>query len=219
MKPKFIISVSSVEDFRVATEYNPDLIEIRIDLSGEGEEALFDSCSNYNSIPMIGTIRSNCEGGRFDGSPEEWYEMIKPWIPLCNYIDMERPFSGFSSDIRSLGKKVISSVHLDYMPGETELQSIEEELRKTGDIPKIIVTPDNHEDVLLLSRFTLNSPKPLITGVMGNNYRWARALCCLFGSYAVFCHTGSPSSEGQYHIDEMRQLISLLNNNHDNLLQ
>lgn len=210
MKPKLIISVSSIQDFRTAMKYEPDLIEIRIDLLEDDEEALYENCRTNNRIPLIGTIRSASEGGGFDGSPDDWYERIEQWIPLCDYIDLERPVSGFSSMIRNSGKKIISSVHMDYMPGEKELLLTEENLRETGDIPKIIVTPRDHEDVLALSRFTLNCSKPAITGVMGEDYRWARAFCCLFGSYAVFCHAGSPASKGQYHIDEMRQLLSLL---------
>jgi len=210
MMPKLIISVSSLQDLRTAINFSPDLIEIRIDLAGEEEELLLESCKSHITVPLIGTIRSTGEGGSFKGSPEDWFEQIKPWIPICNYIDLERQFSGFSSEIRNLGKEIIPSVHLEYMPGEDELFSLEKELRMTGDIPKIIVTPDSHEDVLTLSDFTLKCKKPVITGVMGNKYRWARALCCLFGSYGVFCHAGSPASQGQYHIDEMRQLLALL---------
>jgi 3-dehydroquinate dehydratase I len=215
MKPRLIISVSSVEDFINAKKYNPDLIEIRIDLLGEDEKSLLEEYRGHNTIPLIGTIRSRREGGRFEGSGEEWHKRIKPWIPVCDYIDLEMPLSGFSSDLRSSGKKIISSVHLGYMPGEEELRTIEKDLGKTGDIPKIIVTPEDRDDVLRLCRFTLNCSKPTITGVMGAGYRWARAMCCLFGSHAVFCHAGTPASEGQYHIDEMRGLLSLLDCNVD----
>lgn len=208
--PKLIISVSSQQDLRTAIKFSPDLIEIRIDLAGDEKELLFEDCKSHIPIPLIGTIRSTGEGGSFNGSPKEWYEIIRPWIPVCDYIDLERPFSEFSSEIKNSGKKTISSVHLNYMPGEDELFLLEQELRTTGDIPKIIVTPASHEDVLKLARLTLECKKPVITGVMGNKYRWARALCCLFGSYGVFCHAGSPASEGQYHIEEMRQLMSLL---------
>jgi 3-dehydroquinate dehydratase-1 len=210
MKPRLIISVSSEQDYINAKKYAPDLIEIRIDLLGEGEDKILEECSGHCNIPLVGTIRSLAEGGLFDGSADEWYEEIKPWIPVCDYIDLEMPYSGFSRGIRDCGKKVIPSVHLDYMPDDEELISIERSLRNSGDIPKIIVTPEDHGDVIRLSEFTLNCAKPVITGVMGAEFRWARALCCLFGSYAVFCHAGNPASQGQYHIDEMRQILSLL---------
>ena len=210
MKPRLIVSVSSAQDFINAKSCGPDLIEIRIDLSGEEEKALLEECSGHGTIPIVGTIRSLHEGGLFEGSAGEWYEKIEPWIPLCDYIDLEMPFSGFSREIRDSAKKVISSVHLDYMPDDDELNSIEKNLRNYGDIPKIIVTPEDRGDLIRLSEFTLKCAKPVITGVMGADYRWARALCCLFGSYAVFCHAGNPASQGQYHIDEMRQLLSLL---------
>lgn len=210
MKPRLIISVSSAGDFINAKKYGPDLIEIRIDLLEDDGKNLLEECRKQKTIPLIGTIRSRREGGGFEGPGEKWYEKIKPWIPVCDYIDLEIPLSGFSSDLRDSGKKIISSVHLGYMPDEEELFSIEKDLEKMGDIPKIIVTPEDRDDVLRLCRFTLGCSKPAITGVMGADYRWARALCCLFGSYAVFCHAGSPASEGQYHIDEMREILSLL---------
>lgn len=211
MKPRLIISVSSVQDLISAEKYEPDLIEIRIDLLEEEEEEMLKICDDNFPLPLIGTIRSCSEGGAFEGTPDEWYERIKPWIYLCNYIDLERDISHFSNTIKRMGKKIISSVHLDYMPGEAELSLLEKNLRDSGDIPKIIITPKSPDDVLALSGFTLACPKPVITGVMGDKFRWARALCCLFGSFGVFCHSGNPASEGQYHIDEMKEILSLLN--------
>ncbi|OQC67187.1 MAG: 3-dehydroquinate dehydratase [Euryarchaeota archaeon ADurb.Bin009] len=45
---------------------------------------------------------------------------------------------------------------------------------------------------------------------MGAGFRYARAVLPLFGSEFVFCHAGTPTAEGQYHIREMRQLADLL---------
>ena len=210
MRPKLIISVSSVEDFITAAGHNPDLIEIRIDLLGGDEDELLEKCREKTQVPLIGTVRSRDEGGKFEGTPEEWFDKIAVWIPLCEYIDIERSYSDYSGRVKDRGKKVISSVHLDYMPEINGLISIEENLEEYGDIPKIIVTPESRQDILLLSGFTLECQKPVITGVMGSDFRWARALCCIFGSFGVFCHTGSPASAGQYHIDEMKEIFSLL---------
>lgn len=210
MKPDIIVSVSSAAEFTSAKEAGPDIIEIRIDLAEREDKELLDLCEKEKSVPKIATIRSKNEGGKFEGTPEEWFEKILPWTSVCEYIDIERSCLGFTNEIRASGRRIIASVHLDYMPDREELVSIEEELRSKGDIPKIIVTPSGHEDVLTLSEFTLHCSKPVITGVMGNEFRWARALCCLFGSSAVFCYAGKPASEGQYRTDEMRELLSLL---------
>ena len=214
MKPKLIISVSSEEEFAAAAGFNPDLIEIRIDLLAEDERDP-EIFRDESTIQKIGTIRSRDEGGHFSGTPEDFFEMVEPWLSVCDYIDLERPFIRFAPNIRNAGKKIITSVHLNYMPEGEELLAIGDELKKTGDIPKIIVTPSDRSDVLALSEFTLNFPKPAITGVMGEEFRWARALCCLFGSYGVFCYAGTPASPGQYHIDEMREILGLLDNNPD----
>ena len=44
---------------------------------------------------------------------------------------------------------------------------------------------------------------------MGAEFRYARR-SCLFGSEFMFCHAGTPTAEGQYHIQEARQIADLL---------
>jgi 3-dehydroquinate dehydratase-1 len=87
---------------------------------------------------------------------------------------------------------------------------MERELRAFGDIPKIIITPGNGEDLVELITFTQAAHKPIITGVMGGQFRHARAILPVFGSEFVYCHTGEPTAEGQYSVEEFVQLKKLL---------
>jgi 3-dehydroquinate dehydratase-1 len=87
---------------------------------------------------------------------------------------------------------------------------MERELRAYGDIPKIVVTPENDADVIELLTFTEAAAKPVCTGVMGSEFRHARAMLPLFGSEFVYCHTGSPTAAGQYSVEEFVQLRTLL---------
>ena len=79
-----------------------------------------------------------------------------------------------------------------------------------GDIVKIIVTPRNEDDIIDLIAFTHSIKKPLCTGVMGAQFRYARAILPLFGSELAYCHTGSRTAEGQYSVQEFRTLDKLL---------
>jgi 3-dehydroquinate dehydratase-1 len=87
---------------------------------------------------------------------------------------------------------------------------LEQELRSYGDIPKIIVTPANEDDIIDLIAFTRAAKKPICTGVMGSSFRSARAILPLFGSEFVYCHTGTPTADGQYSVTEFVTLKKLL---------
>jgi len=88
---------------------------------------------------------------------------------------------------------------------------MERELRAYGDIVKIIVTPANAEDVIELIAFTHAVKGPVCTGVMGTQFRYARAILPLFGSELVYCHAGTATASGQYSVQEFVRLMELLN--------
>jgi len=87
---------------------------------------------------------------------------------------------------------------------------LEQELRSYGEIPKIVVTPGNEDDLIDLIAFTHAAKKPICTGVMGVAFRYARAILPLFGSEFVYCHTGVPTAVGQYSVEEFVALRKLL---------
>jgi len=90
------------------------------------------------------------------------------------------------------------------------LFSLERELRSYGDIPKIIVTPSNEDDLINLILFTKEAKKPICTGVMGASFRYTRAILPLFGSELVYCYVGNPTAAGQYSVKEYVTLSRLL---------
>jgi 3-dehydroquinate dehydratase-1 len=96
------------------------------------------------------------------------------------------------------------------MPTPPELGRIEEMLRSYGDIPKIVVKPRTRDDLFRAYRVHPPGAEPICTSIMGAEFRYARAILPLMGSEFTFCHAGTPTAEGQYHISEMRQLADLL---------
>ena len=202
---KTVVALTSKEDLRKAASSGADMIELRIDLMDVTPQEI--AASDVALPPLIVTLRSTEEGGRYDGSPDDWRTEVTKWSSIASYIDVERRFSTFSADLREGGADIIASAHLRETPPVQVLTSLEAELREFGDIPKIIVTPHTPHDVLSLMAFTLDAPKPICTGTMGTGFRYARALSPLFGSDLVYCHVGTPTAPGQYHINTMKHLL------------
>jgi 3-dehydroquinate dehydratase-1 len=204
-----VVSTRNREEIENASLLGADLIEIRLDL-------LTAPVLNPKMLeglitpPLIITMRSRSEGGAFIGTPEDWRRVLDPWLEKAAYIDVETAYRAYGENLRSMGKKIISSLHTPLMPSPLELDRMGRLLRSFGDIPKIVVTPSSSEDLLTLLSFTLRAQKPLCTGIIGSRFRYGRILLPLFGSQLVYCHAGVPTAEGQYHIQDFRALFEKL---------
>jgi 3-dehydroquinate dehydratase-1 len=207
---QIVVSVPDPELIRTVTAFSPDYIEIRLDCMQDHTHQEIVRFLEENRYPVILTVRSEREGGHFNGTTAEWYDLIEPVLGYADFVDIEQSFSHYSSRIRKQDKKIISSYHVNSMPDLQDLENIEMTLRSYGDIPKIVVKPGNERDVLDLCSFTLATEKPVITSIMGEQYRYARVLFPLFGSMFVFCHAGIPTAPGQHHILEMQEIFRLL---------
>jgi 3-dehydroquinate dehydratase-1 len=206
---EIVASVADEREFREAIRLRADRIEIRID---RRKDASFTPlrAGLLPPPPLVITCRSREEGGAFQGSPEEWYQEILPWMPIAQSVDIEQRYSSCAPLVRDQGKEVIASWHHSAMPSLEELSIREHELRRYGDLPKLVVTPSRLEDLLTLLSFTLKSPSPICVGVQGPRWRFGRVLLPLFGSSLAYCHVGEPAAEGQYHLEEFRMLLARL---------
>jgi 3-dehydroquinate dehydratase-1 len=125
-------------------------------------------------------------------------------------VDIEQQFEPYACFVKEAGKTIIASHHCGDMMTLPELFDKERKLRAYGDIVKIIVTPKNREDIIELIAFTHAVKKPLCTGVMGGQFRYARAILPLFGSEMVYCHVGTATAAGQYSVQEFVNLMEWL---------
>jgi 3-dehydroquinate dehydratase I len=194
----------------LAQEQGADMVELRIDLIEDDPVSSVNICKKVCSLPVIATIRSAQEGGQFFGDTVSWYEKIRPLIPLVDVVDIEQQFEPYACFVKEEGKMIIASHHYGDMMMLPELFDTERKLRAYGDIVKIIVTPKNQEDIIELIAFTHAVKKPLCTGVMGGQFRYARAILPLFGSDMVYCHVGTPTAAGQYSVQEFVRLMDWL---------
>jgi 3-dehydroquinate dehydratase-1 len=207
---QIVASLTDPAQAAAAQAQGAQLLELRLDLM-EGEPAeLVRQCKKRCPLPVIATLRSAQEGGRYFGSPAEWAKKIAPVIPLVDYVDVEQPFAREAGPVIAAGRAIIASHHAAQMMPLHVLFVLEQELRTYGDIPKIIVTPNNEDDLIDLIAFTRAAKKPICTGVMGSSFRYARVILPLFGSEFVYCHTGVPTAEGQYSVEEFVALAKLL---------
>lgn len=188
-----------------------DLIEIRLDLiQGADPDWVYKITNNFPGNVIL-TLRSREEGGRFAGTVAEWSDRISQYRGICDYIDIEGRFSPVAPDIHRTGnEKIVASCHMQTMPDSDALQALYIRLVSYGDIPKIAVAPGDEKDLLRFASFTVSAKKPVITSIMGEQFRWARPFLVLLGSAWTYCHAGEEAAAGQYHIDDMKALFSLL---------
>jgi 3-dehydroquinate dehydratase-1 len=211
---KLVAALTDPADAALAQEQGADIVELRLDLIPGDPVQQVQQCRARCSLPVIATFRSADEGGRYFGNAEEWATAIAPVIPLVDYVDVEQRYASHAAPVRAAGKKIIASHHSCQMVPLHILFVMERELRAYGDIPKIIVTPQNEDDIIDLIVFTRAASKPICTAVMGDRFRYARAILPLFGSELVYCSVGTPTAEGQYSVEEFTQLMQLLKKGH-----
>lgn len=204
-----VVSVVDERGIGAAAALGADLVEVRLDLLDHPPDPRL-LAEAREVVPLILTLRTTAEGGRFDGSTDRFIEILEPLVRPGDLIDIEAGHAAAAPRIRHLGAGVIASHHGGSMHVPGELVHIGHRLRTFGDIPKIVVTPGSEQDVLDLCSFTIAAEKPICTGVMGSRYRYARVLLPLFGSELVYCHAGRPTAEGQYHIADFRRIWALL---------
>lgn len=207
---KIVAALTDPTHAAKAKKQGADIIELRVDLYDGDLKKIVKKAKESSGLPVILTLRSAQEGGRFFGTPEEWMAKLEPLLPYADYVDVERQFANNVMALRDAGKKVIASHHSGQMVPLYILFVMERELRVYGDIPKIVVTPQGDEDVIELLSFTQAANKPICTGVMGDRFRHARAMLPLFGSEFVYCHTGVPTAAGQYSVEEFAALRKIL---------
>jgi 3-dehydroquinate dehydratase I len=207
---RIVATVVDAREAARAAALSPDLLEVRIDLM-EGDPAVeLPYVRSGFGGPIILTLRSEAEGGRFAGSQGEWWETVEPLLPFADLVDVEMPFSSFAPLIREKGKGIIASHHAMKMPAMEELRRLEQDLRRYGDIPKIVVRPADEQDLLELLKFTLGAEKPVCTGVLGDEFRFARVILPFFGSELAYTHAGTQAAPGQFSLADFKNIQALL---------
>lgn len=178
-----------------------DLVELRLDLSPLWDPAsLPPKTSLY--VPLLATIRTQQEGGRWAGTDEERLRLFEQWLPYVEAVDVEINaviFEAVSARAHSLGRGVIGSFHdFNGMPDDSFLEKLIEAARDKVDVVKIAVWIEKEFDVDRLEQL-VRSVKPLRVAAMGmgplgveSRLRLAQA-----GSALVYGYLDEPVASGQ----------------------
>lgn len=221
-------------------EDGADLLELRFDLllsntpefekylkKDFDEDALIEQIKIWIKeakeigLPVIGTLRSEDEGGAFEGSEAERFEVIQKFVSDVDFIDIERRSSKINilkcSEIaKKSNTKIIISSHFFDEKEMPSLKKIEKVLNKSfakgADIAKVAVMPETKEDVLKLYEAALRSktPERICLIAMGKLGRQTRILAPFYGSVLSYGYIDEEAAPGQLPVGQIKEGFRLL---------
>lgn len=220
-----------IKDAGKICEYNPDVIEWRVDYfdTVNDAESVVDALESLSEVigekPLIFTCRHKREGGQSDFSDMKRVDIIRKAVSTgaVDLLDIEMSSDREAlEDIKRISEekdvKLILSYHnFEETPDESGIvEKLAEGERLGADISKLAVMPNCHGDVLnLLSASCLARKEvdiPLITVSMGEMGSLTRIVGGMFGSDLSFAVGSESSAPGQVPIEDMRKMLGLLTN-------
>ena len=230
--PKICVPVTGKKEEEIyaqaleAASAGADLVEWRADYY----EGLSDSgnvCgivegirSRIRQIPLIFTVRTSREGGMWQGSTEDYVNILQEAAksPQSDLMDVElfrdeTRMRALIGELQKDGKRVIASCHhFEGTPDTDVMKTALEKMEEAGaDIRKLAVMPHTSRDVLRLLSVTLDASRqgeaPLITMSMGALGAVSRVCGQVFGSCVTFGTTGEASAPGQLPLNRLAEIL------------
>ena len=199
-----------------ARDEGADLLEWRLDVTSEPDVT---GVLRQAPLPVIATVRSEEQGGRFVGSKREQLRLILQAAESgCSYLDWEFcPGQALPAELSNIRNRVILSYHdLQTTPVDEELMSLFEEMAVTGvEVVKIVTRAQKMEDNQTLLRLIGHGRRQgqqVVAFCLGTLGRISRVACLLVGgsfTYAAL-ETGAEAAPGQLTLSEMRQVLEIL---------
>ncbi len=183
-----------------------DLIELRIDLfCSRTPRRVLSEISRYKKFPVLATVRSRREGGRWRGSDAERIALYEALLPHVDAVDVElssaKVLAAVAPAARKAKKTLIISFH-DFArtPSLPALRRILGSAQRAGaDIVKIAAHAMTFADMRALGAFTASHRQNnLITIAMGKEGALSRVLFPAMGSLVTFSCYGKPTAPGQF---------------------
>jgi len=223
----------SVEEFlaTVRRVEGADLLEIRADgLKVEPREMpsevkrLLNNVANQSTLPILLTVRTESEGGVFQGSEERRKDVLLEGLELVQGVDIELRMQPHLRDeviegARSRNLDIVLSHHeFHSTPGIETLLSILEEMESIGaDVGKVAARANSRKDVLAMLNLLQEAEErvsiPVIAISMGERGRVSRVTAPLMGSAVTYGCVGRETAPGQIEVKKLREIIELLGGN------
>ncbi|MBM4053188.1 MAG: shikimate dehydrogenase [Planctomycetes bacterium] len=207
----------AIRDMEIASKV-ADVVELRIDYISDVN---LPQIMEKRTKPVIVTNRPLREGGKFNGSEEERFSLLKQAIQLqADYVDIEHDsIQGVKKTINSLltssKTKIIVSYH-NFKETPGNLSEIYNTLFQSGaDIVKIVTHANTITDTIKVYRLLQQLKTPTISFCMGEYGIISRILYKVFGSYLTFAslQKGKESAPGQITIEELLNKYNVKNQN------
>jgi len=216
MKKPRICAVIVNNDLEAVKEVEPvaDLLEVRIDLIGDGWQELVKQLRKS----WIACNRSADEGGRWKGSEARRIEELLKAINLgADIIDIElrtRNLKQVVGLIKKRAKCLLSFHELEGTPPLDELKGIvKRQLEASADVCKVVTTAQKFEDNLTVLQLIADFPQTkIVSFAMGPLGSVSRILCPLIGGYFTYAsiEEGKESASGQVTIGDLKEIYEMV---------
>ena len=227
MKPKIcsVIAVRSVQEtVKVLKNLNTeilDLIELRLDYLETFNETKINCLLNEFAIPVIITLRSKQEGGKFQDSEDNRISWIKKLIHLQpDYVDIEscindeQLYSLISLAERNHVKTILSSNFTEGMPPNQDLINCIDRGKEFGvDLVKIVGFArqiEHNNTILAINENGRDLGVKTIAFCMGTLGLPSRILCCYYGAPFIYAALDEQVAPGQLSASVMNKFYELL---------
>ncbi len=214
-KPRICVVIVSHELAAVkAVEPLVDLFEVRIDLLGDGWQAIAKQLKK----PWIACNRIAEEGGNWHGGEPERIEALLSAIELgADIIDIELRTKALEKTIKRIkgrAKCLLSYHDLQETPRLERMRAIiRDQLTAGADICKLVTTARSLEDNLSVLQLIADFPQTRVVSLaMGTLGLTSRILCPLVGGDFTYAsiEEGRESASGQLTVASLRKIYCLL---------
>jgi len=195
---------------RLAQKKGLSLFEARVDLFDHLEpEKIIAFLGKVRAIaPVLVTIRSAAEGGKWKRGEPERLALYRALAPHVDALDVELDASICTAVARTARKPrrtlVLSHHDFEGTPSAEALDDVVVRGAKAGaDVIKIATFVRNPDDVLALARlFKRHRNRPLVVIGMGERGRVTRVLFPVLGSLFTFASLEKKTAPGQLGLGE-----------------
>ena len=195
-------SITALREMRKA---GVDIFELRVDRFASWNPAyVLKEIAKFTKWPVLATIRSKNEGGRWRDSEAGRLQLFRAVIPKVKMVDIELSSRSILKDVVKAAKKHKKQVIISYhdfksTPPRAKLNRVLREAKAFGaDIVKIAAMARSHKDVQTLLDFTKkNAKKKIITIAMGEKGAISRVLFPKLGSLMTYASLGRSMAPGQ----------------------
>ncbi|MCE5296914.1 MAG: shikimate dehydrogenase [Euryarchaeota archaeon] len=203
---------SAVDACISAKERGADLIEVRFDHMDQVPMSLLGFGSV--GVPMIATLRSVAEGGRYSGSDDGKVRFLAEAVKEgFSYVDVELGFASMADLSKAVGdgKMIVSYHDFERTPKTSDMVHLLVSCSAKGSLAKVAFQINRPKDVLALveaSRAYAETGNDFVAIGMGERGAVTRVLFERFGASFTYASMGAGKevSPGQIDIGSMRRL-------------